>query len=220
MPSILSNDSDPDGDTISIASGDLGDVNGDGVINLNSDGTFEFAPTNNSDYTFTYQIEDGNGGTDSASVTITRTAPPPDQPSTVTISVDNCDTRGSVSTVDTTYTLVANADDPDGVPAGYNWQYDWERVSGNNFGSQMNDDDGSEYMTIDNHSALGNTTYRVSVVDVDTGDRRYSNQITMNENCGGAPGGGGPGGGGPGGGGPGGGGPGGGGPGGSGPGRT
>jgi len=70
---ILGNDSDPDGDPLraSIAS-----TPQHGDLTLNDDGTFEYVPDpdyNGSDG-FAYQVSDGNGGTDRASVALTVTA--------------------------------------------------------------------------------------------------------------------------------------------------
>lgn len=67
---VLENDSDPEGDTLTAALG-TGPTNG--TVELNSDGSFVYTP--NADYvgtdSFTYTADDGNGGTASATVTIT-----------------------------------------------------------------------------------------------------------------------------------------------------
>ncbi len=67
---VLGNDSDPDGDTLSITS-----VSNppNGSATLNPDNTIRYAPDSNyhgSD-TFSYTVSDGNGGSDSASVGMT-----------------------------------------------------------------------------------------------------------------------------------------------------
>ena len=68
--SVLGNDSDVDGDTLSVmgttapSNGSIVD-HGDGTITYTPDADF-----NGSD-SFTYTISDGNGGTDTATVTVT-----------------------------------------------------------------------------------------------------------------------------------------------------
>lgn len=68
--SVLNNDSDIDGDTLT-ATGDSSSSNG-GSVTMNSDGSFIYQPPAGfAGYdTFTYTIDDGNGGTDTATVTI------------------------------------------------------------------------------------------------------------------------------------------------------
>ena len=67
---LLGNDTDVDGDTLSITSFEQPDG---GTIVDNNDGTFTFTPNENfnGDTTFTYTISDGEGGTSTASVAIT-----------------------------------------------------------------------------------------------------------------------------------------------------
>jgi VCBS repeat-containing protein len=67
---VLDNDSDPDGDTLiaNLVSG-----TGNGTLNLNSDGSFTYTPAPNFNGTdsFEYEADDGNGGRDTAIVTLT-----------------------------------------------------------------------------------------------------------------------------------------------------
>ena len=67
---VLANDSDPDGNTLTVTA-DTGPTNGSLV--LNSDGSFTFTPDPDFHGTdsFTYIVDDGNGGTDTATVEIT-----------------------------------------------------------------------------------------------------------------------------------------------------
>ncbi|MFC1974780.1 Ig-like domain-containing protein [Chloroflexota bacterium] len=71
---ILNNDSDPDGDTITI---DSFTQPAKGNVVDNGDGTVTYTPKNNSSgvgtFTFTYTISDGHGSTDAATVTVTVT---------------------------------------------------------------------------------------------------------------------------------------------------
>ncbi len=66
---LLSNDTDPDGDSLTIISVSTPT---NGSVTDNGDGTVTYTP--NTGYTgtdtFTYTVDDGNGGTDSATVTI------------------------------------------------------------------------------------------------------------------------------------------------------
>lgn len=67
--SVLNNDSDADGDALSVSS--LSGVNGQAVINSN--GTISFTPANgfSGTETFSYTVSDGKGGSDSAQVSVT-----------------------------------------------------------------------------------------------------------------------------------------------------
>ncbi|MEM9498243.1 MAG: Ig-like domain-containing protein [Pseudomonadota bacterium] len=70
---LLSNDSDPDGDDLTIAS--VGSASNGSVVD-NGDGTVTYTPDanfNGSD-SFTYTVSDGNGGTSSATVSLTISA--------------------------------------------------------------------------------------------------------------------------------------------------
>ncbi len=68
-PGVLSNDSDPDGDTLeaSVSSGPK-----KGKLKLNPDGSFTYKPKKNfhGKDSFTYTVSDGKGGTDTATVKI------------------------------------------------------------------------------------------------------------------------------------------------------
>ncbi|MDP2524432.1 cadherin-like domain-containing protein, partial [Neptunomonas phycophila] len=66
---ILGNDTDPEGDTLSIT-GVSNPTNG--TVVLNADGTITFTPDADfvGEATYDYTITDGNGGTDTATVTI------------------------------------------------------------------------------------------------------------------------------------------------------
>ncbi len=70
-PGILINDFDADGDTLTVNTTPIVDVS-HGVLSLNSDGSFMYTP--DADFNgidnFIYEISDGNGGTDTATVDI------------------------------------------------------------------------------------------------------------------------------------------------------
>ena len=77
-PTVLGNDYDPDDNAISVSSADTAATQG--LVSDNGDGTFNYDPNGAFDGlndgeqandTFDYTIEDGQGGTDTATVTIT-----------------------------------------------------------------------------------------------------------------------------------------------------
>ena len=69
---VLANDTDIDGDTLTVTPATITTVNG-GSVDLLSDGSFTYDPDANFHGTdsFTYTINDGNGGTDTATVNVT-----------------------------------------------------------------------------------------------------------------------------------------------------
>jgi hypothetical protein len=69
-PGLLGNDGDPDGDLLTAAV-EINPANGS--VALNADGSFTYTPATGffGTDTFTYQIVDGQGGTDTAVVTLT-----------------------------------------------------------------------------------------------------------------------------------------------------
>ena len=103
---VLANDSDPDGDDLSI----IGTTEpASGSITLNDDGTITYTP--DADFSgedsFTYTISDGNGGEDTATVTIT-VIPVNDPP----VAVDDSETTDEDTPV--TVAVLTNDSDPDG----------------------------------------------------------------------------------------------------------
>src|SRR5690606_26927369 len=72
VPGVLANDSDVDGDTLPANTTPVTDVSHRTLV-PNSDGSFTYTPDadfNGTD-SFVYEVSDGNGGTDTATVTIT-----------------------------------------------------------------------------------------------------------------------------------------------------
>ncbi len=86
---LLANDSDPDGDAISIDPNSI-TAPDKGTVVDNGDGTVTYTPKNNNSglgtFTFDYTITDGNGNTDSATVTVEVTATSPTSTPTPTDS--------------------------------------------------------------------------------------------------------------------------------------
>ena len=83
---VLTNDSDPDGDPLSVTkftingttynAGDKAIIAGVGKITIGSDGSYSFTPApnwNGTVPTVTYTVSDGEGGTDTADLVITVT---------------------------------------------------------------------------------------------------------------------------------------------------
>ena len=109
IPNVMANDSDVDGDSISILSFDSVSVQG-GTVRHDGDGTFTYTPRANfhSSDSFSYQISDGNGGTDRAIVEISVAAQnnPP-------VAVDDTAST-SENTPITIANVLANDSDVDG----------------------------------------------------------------------------------------------------------
>ena len=103
---VLSNDTDVDGDTLSVVS--VSDP-AHGSATINEDGTVTYTPDPdfNGVDTFTYTITDGNGGSDTATVTVT-VRPVNDGPD----AVDDSATTDEDTSV--TIPVLANDTDPDG----------------------------------------------------------------------------------------------------------
>ncbi|MCF2870611.1 cadherin-like domain-containing protein [Octadecabacter sp. G9-8] len=66
---VLGNDSDPDGDPLEVTDA----TSPNGTVTINADGTLTFEPADdfNGNTTITYTIDDGQGGTDTATVNVT-----------------------------------------------------------------------------------------------------------------------------------------------------
>ncbi|MBW2185857.1 MAG: tandem-95 repeat protein, partial [Deltaproteobacteria bacterium] len=112
---VLANDSDPDGDPLEIVSftqPEIGTVtqNPDGTFTYDPDGQFEGLPVGETaTETFTYTISDGQGGSDTAMVTVT-----------ITGANDPPDALNDLATTDEDTAVVIpvlpNDSDPDGDP--------------------------------------------------------------------------------------------------------
>ena len=105
--SVLTNDTDADGDTLTVTGVTVNPLHGTCVVNAS--GTITYTPTGNysGTDTFTYGISDGNGGTDTATVTITITAVN-DAPDAI------ADTATTAEDTPVTVIVLANDTDPDG----------------------------------------------------------------------------------------------------------
>lgn len=109
LPGVLANDSDPNGDPLTVSL--QVDVS-NGTLNLNADGSFIYTPNagfNGAD-SFTYEVQDGNGGSDTAVVNLDVT-PVNDDPVAVDDSMFSTfvDTPINIATA----ALLVNDDDGD-----------------------------------------------------------------------------------------------------------
>ena len=110
-PGVLANDSDPDGDVLTAA---LVGGPAHGVLALNPAGSFTYTPTAGyvgSD-SFTYLDSDGQTNSAVATVSLTVTPAHTNLPPTVVIFSP---TNGSVFIAPASFTLFADAEDPDGT---------------------------------------------------------------------------------------------------------
>ena len=89
---VLANDTDADGDALTVSNPVVGDSTR-GTVTLNPDGTLNFIPANNvtGPVTITYTVSDGHGGTDTATVTVNvgNNTPPTGADSTHTLAEDS-----------------------------------------------------------------------------------------------------------------------------------
>ncbi len=74
---VLTNDTDPDGDTLSVSAFNAAGI-ANGTLTDNGGGSFSYTPDDdwNGVESFTYDVSDGNGGTDTATATLTVVAVP------------------------------------------------------------------------------------------------------------------------------------------------
>ncbi|MDC0116257.1 cadherin-like domain-containing protein, partial [Octadecabacter sp.] len=102
---VLGNDRDPDGDPLTVTAA----ASPNGEVTINADGAITFVPDENfnGDTTITYTVDDGNGGTDTANVSVT-VNPVNDAPD----AVDDVDLTGFNTAV--AVDLLANDLDVDG----------------------------------------------------------------------------------------------------------
>ncbi len=107
--SVLGNDSDPDGDGITIASASVDPS--EGVVTVNPDGTLLFRPATdfNGVATITYTVSDGQGGSATATVSVT-VSPVADAPR------PSNDTTSTAEDQPVVIVLLQNDVDPDGEP--------------------------------------------------------------------------------------------------------
>ncbi len=167
---VLANDTDPDGDTLSVSSADSSSAQGGSVVN-NGDGTFTYTPPAGFDGSdsFSYTVSDGNGGEDQATVRITVNAvnhPPVAADDTVVTDEDTAVTTGNV---------LANDTDPDGDTLSVS-SADSRSAQG---GSVVNHGDGTFTYTPP-AGFSGNDSFGYTVSDGNGGETRGTVQIAVN----------------------------------------
>ncbi len=110
-PGVLANDSDPEGDDLTVSAFDGTSAEG-GTVEMNADGSFTYTPPAGFTGTdsFTYTVSDGNGGTDIATVTVTVTAPNSDP----SAQDDEYSTEQDVPLTVSAPGVLANDSDPEG----------------------------------------------------------------------------------------------------------
>ncbi|OQB13857.1 MAG: Serine-aspartate repeat-containing protein D precursor [Firmicutes bacterium ADurb.Bin193] len=164
---VLANDSDPDGDTITVTEVTQGS---NGSVTINADGTVKYTPDN--DFvgvdTFTYTITDGNGGEDTATVTVTITDIPNNPPT----AVDDSKTTEKNTPVD--ISVLVNDSDPDGDTITVT-----EVTQGSN-GSVTINADGTVKYTPDN-DFVGVDTFTYTITDGNGGEDTATVTVTITE---------------------------------------
>ena len=119
-PGLLANDSDPDGDALSVSPAPVSGPAAGALNALNADGSFSYTPagTIGSTDTFVYEISDGNGGTATATVTLTVVGTPANQPPVANDDFASVMANGNGVTIN----VLSNDFDPDGtlMPATVN----------------------------------------------------------------------------------------------------
>jgi hypothetical protein len=103
---ILANDSDVDGDTLTVTTATVPPAQGNCVINANGTLTFTPAANYNNAASISYSISDGKGGSASATVTVTITAVNDDP-------VAGADVANATANLPVTVAVIANDSDPD-----------------------------------------------------------------------------------------------------------
>jgi VCBS repeat-containing protein len=124
LPSVLANDTDPDGDPLQLHASLISNVS-HGSLSISLDGLFTYIPDNNfvGIDSFVYAIEDGRGGNAQATVSIDVTAG-----NVAPVAVDDAVTLDEDSSV--LINVLANDTDADGDPLEIiNWQASHGSVS-------------------------------------------------------------------------------------------
>ncbi len=152
-PGVLGNDSDPDGDALTVESYDSTTVKG-GSVSMNSDGSFTYDPPADSccgDDSFTYTVSDGHGGTDTATVSITVNCTCNNNS-----PVANDDTASTLTNTPVDIDVLANDSDPDGDPLIV------VSVTQPSHGTVVNNGDGVTYTPDTDYCGDDSFTYTIS----------------------------------------------------------
>jgi len=177
---VLANDSDPDGDSLTIQAVTLA---ADGrVTNNGSDIAYEPDPGFHGTDTFDYTVYDGNGGTDTATVTVT-IEPVNDEP------VAQDDSDATDEDVPVTIDVLANDSDPDGdaliiesltQPSNGNAVVDGEDVTYTP-DPDFHGSDAFSYTIADSNGAVASATVVVTVVGINESPTAQNDTATTSE---------------------------------------
>ncbi|MDJ0881947.1 MAG: Ig-like domain-containing protein, partial [Gammaproteobacteria bacterium] len=119
---VLANDSDPDGDALTISTFTQ---SANGTVADNGDGSFTFTPTAGftGNAIFSYTVDDNKGGLDTAQVVVAVSAAPNDDGGGSSGSTPPVANAGADQNVDEqiTVNLSGSATDSDGTVTGYSW---------------------------------------------------------------------------------------------------
>ncbi|MEM9271508.1 MAG: Ig-like domain-containing protein [Cyanobacteria bacterium P01_F01_bin.143] len=182
---VLNNDSDPDGDALRIQSftqGDYGQVvkNNNGTPDNPSDDRLVYKP--NADFTgtdsFEYVINDGNGGTDRATVTVTVEDNGPANNSPIAIADNATTTKGKQVGVQ----VLDNDSDPDGDALRIQsfTQGDYGQVVKNN-NATPNDPTDDRLVYKPNADFTGTDSFEYVINDGNGGTDRATVTVTVND---------------------------------------
>lgn len=160
----MGNDSDPDGDALTVPGGS----SADGTVTGNSDGTLAFTPTSdfNDTTAITYTISDGTTGTSSATVSVS-VIPLNDAP------ITRDDTATIVEDTPTDLTVLPNDSDIDGDPLTVT-------TASSPDGSVVVNSDGTINFT-PTSDFTGTTTVTVSVSPVNDAPVAVNDTVTISE---------------------------------------
>ena len=178
---VLGNDTDPDGDTISVSEftvagvtgtflpGGVADIPGVGTIEISSTGAYTFTPALNYNGPvpeITYTISDGNGGTDTATLNLGPVSPVNDDPTSSPIAA-----LSSADSANVTVNLASHFTDVDGdaltfaatdLPPGLSIDPDTGIITG----------------TIDHLASAAGGTYSVTITATDPNGKVTSQVFT------------------------------------------
>jgi VCBS repeat-containing protein len=180
---VLANDSDPDGDSLTVTQS--------GALGINSDGSFTYspAPNFNGQETFSYTVSDGNGGTATATVTINVT-PGNDAPTAAsdayTVAED------STLSVSAANGVLANDSDLDGdsltAAVQSNVQHGQLTLSGDGSftyspAPNFNGQDSFTYTASDGTGGTATATVTINVTPVDDPPTTQNDAYSVNEDA-------------------------------------
>ncbi len=158
--SVLENDSDVDGDELWVSNYDA-TSSGGGTVDVNADGTFNYDPAEGFSGvdTFSYTVNDGNGGTATATVSISVEGndTPDEVPNNAPVAIDDSFTSEGGDAV--SGNVLDNDSDPDGDALSVT---DFDAISSGGGTVTMSAGGGFTYAPADGFSGNDDFTYSVS----------------------------------------------------------